>query len=128
MVLEMVDGGIIDIVTDNYCKDPGCETCGWGSVYTNDIEFILTKNTLYIEIDSEYGYAFNEGFLIKYFASNAGLFASFTEDELINYLKENFKQAISDYEYPIEKKDTIYAYEWCKKRFGDGLKISFNVN
>lgn len=128
MVLKMVDGGIVDIETENYCKDFGCETCGYGSIYTNYIKFILTKNTLTIEVDKEYDYAFSEGFLITYFASNASKFASFTEGEFISYLKNNFRQAVVDYVYPIEKKDTMFCYEWCKEIFEENLKISFEID
>ena len=126
MVLEMMDGGIVDIKYDSYCDNWGCETCGYGSSYINAITIILTSRTLEITLDNEYEYAIEESFLIKYFASNAHLFTTFSEEQFVTYLKENFKEAIVRDLCPRNERDTDDWYEFCLKTHREGLKVSFS--
>lgn len=126
MVLKMVDGGIVDIEYDSYCDSWGCETCGYGSSYINSIVIILTSRTLEITLDNEYEYAMNESFLIKYFASNTHLFTTFSEEQFVTYLKENFKEAIVRDSRPRNEQDTDDWYEFCLKTRREGLKVSFS--
>ena len=126
MVLKMVDGGIVDIKYDSYCDSWGCETCGYGSSYINAIEIALTTRTLEITLDNEYEYAMKESFLIKYFASNAHLFTTFSEEQFVTYLKDNFKEAIVRDLHPRNERDTDDWYEFCLKTRREGLKMSFS--
>ena len=126
MVLKMVDGGIVDIKYDSYCDSWGCETCGYGSSYINSIMFVLTSHTLEITLDNEYEYAMEESFLIKYFASNAHLFTTFSEEQFVAYLKENFKEAIVRDLCPRNECDTDDWYEFCLKSHRERLKVSFS--
>ena len=53
-LIEMVDGGIINVTDDMICDVHGCPTCNYGGHYTNYVEIELSKNVLNIKFSGMY--------------------------------------------------------------------------
>lgn len=54
-IIELLNGALIDI-NDGCFYQPGCPTCDYGSIYTRQIDFILTSCELHIEVNEMYEY------------------------------------------------------------------------
>lgn len=97
MLLQMVDGGILNIKED---KDyiSGCPTCNYGRCYINCFDFQLS--TLYIHIglsqDDEY---LSEGYMMKIILPNVNEIQKMTEKDFSIWLKEQLQKEI---DYKLE--------------------------
>lgn len=87
MLVELVDGGILDITSDNYHYD-GCETCDFGSEYVNEYDIKMTKGVLVVKIEQMYDYALTEGFMMSTMLKNIDNIKEMTENEFVEWLKK----------------------------------------
>ena len=84
IIFNLEDGGIIDFDTGRHYL-PGCPTCDFGSVYSDEIEITMTKYRFYVSIDSMYDYALSDGWLMKTMLRNAEQLHKLTESEFIDW-------------------------------------------
>lgn len=86
-LIDLVDGGIKEINTDTSSMS-GCETCDYGSCYTNKFYVQLTSGELHCEVNQMYEYVFSEDYLMKLFLQNVETIKQFTEKEFIDWLEK----------------------------------------
>ena len=94
MLVELVDGGILDITSDNYHYD-GCETCDFGSEYVNEYDIKMTKGRLKINTNQMYEYALSEGYMMTTMLQNVEYIKKLTENEFVDWLKRTLKKELS---------------------------------
>ena len=94
MLVELVDGGILDITSDNYHYD-GCETCDFGSEYVNEYDIKMTKGRLKINTNQMYEYALSEGYMMTTMLQNVEYIKKLTESEFVDWLKRTLKKELS---------------------------------
>lgn len=92
IIFNLKDGGIIDFDTGRYCF-PGCPTCDYGSVYSDEIELTMTKHRLCVSVDSMYNYALSDGWLMKTMLRNAEQLHKLTESEFIDWFSAQLNTA-----------------------------------
>lgn len=90
-LIKMVDGGLIDIETDQDQEWSGCETCDFGSKYVSNINLYLRKYEVYISLGNMYE-APSIGFLIKILVVRDDIIKTMTELEFIEYVKNAVEQ------------------------------------
>lgn len=101
ILCELKNAAIIKLTTDTEYH-PGCETCDYGSEYINLSNIETTNYNIHIEVNDMFDYAMSEDFWIKFFCQNANMFASFTEEQFIDFLKEEInKKYKNEIEYEI---------------------------
>jgi hypothetical protein len=66
----------------------GCETCDYGSCYTNKFYVQLTSGELKCEVNQMYEYVFSEDYLMKLFIQNVETIKQFKEKEFIDWLEK----------------------------------------
>lgn len=98
MLIEMKDGGILDITSDTW-DSPGCETCDYGSRYVNEWTITMTTGKFYIEIEEMYSYALSEGYMMKLFLNNVNHIQLKTEAEFRAWLEEQVKYDVDSGRY-----------------------------
>ena len=107
-LIEMADGGIIDICDDMECDDYGCPTCGFNGHYTNHMEITLEKNILEIEFGGMYTFDVpNYSDIMKIFTQNNDNIKDMTEEEFVEFLKEELDN-LTCYEIEMSRKEKIY--------------------
>lgn len=86
MMIELTDGGIIDIETD---KDyiAGCPTCDYDSEYINDIIIKTTKFKAMFKISQMYDYVYSD--LLKTILSNIDEIKNMRELSFIMWFIDN---------------------------------------
>lgn len=94
MLVELVDGGILDITSDNYHYD-GCETCDFGSEYVNEYDIKMTKGRLKINTNQMYEYALSEEYMMTTMLQNVEYIKKLTENEFVDWLKRTLKKELS---------------------------------
>ena len=107
-LVKMVDGGIIDICDDMKCDSRGCPTCGFNGHYTNYMEITLEKNILEIEFGGMYTFnvpSYSD--IMKVFTQNNDKIKSMTEEEFIDFLKEELDN-LTCREIEMSRKEIIY--------------------
>lgn len=102
MLVNLVDGGILNITTDNEAFD-GCETCDYGSSYISEFEVSLTTRTVTIKAEKMYEYPLSEGYLIKLFVNNNELIKTMTEEQFVEWLINEVNTKSVNAEYSFEK-------------------------
>ena len=95
MLINMVDGGIIDYKDDCECY-AGCPTCDYGSEYINEIDITLTHHTVHIKLNQMYEYILSEGQMMKLLLGNYNAIQAMTEKEFINWLKSELERIIDE--------------------------------
>lgn len=80
----MIDGGLKDIRTNNWCASDGCSTCGWGRKYVTEVDFILTNSTFSIEFSDSN--VIDQGFLLKFFMNKMEEIKQKTEQEFRDWV------------------------------------------
>ena len=107
IILKLIDGGIIDINTDNdYIS--GCPTCDYGSEYINYIEITTTKFKACFKISRMYDYVYDD--LLKIILPNLDVIKEMGELEFIQWFLNN----------TLEKKEE-------EDSSLDGLKIKYSL-
>lgn len=93
MLLKMIDGGILDITEDrDYIS--GCETCDYGSRYTNYFDIKLTTIKIHIESSMMYEYPLSEGHMMKILLQNTNEIQHMKEGEFSSWLKEKLEKEV----------------------------------
>lgn len=87
MLVELTDGGILDISSDTWSYD-GCETCDYGSEYVNEYIIKMSKGALVVTIEQMYDYALTEGFMMTTLLRNIDNIKEMTENEFVEWLKK----------------------------------------
>jgi hypothetical protein len=96
MLLNLVDGGIVEIYSDQESYG-GCSTCDYGSSYINLYTIKLTKGTIDIKTSKEYEYALTEDYMMKLILSNVEHIKQMEEKEFHRWLKTKIKNDIGSY-------------------------------
>lgn len=119
IVLPMVDGGIIDVSTDNDFSS-GCPTCDFGSCYTNKFDIKMTQGTIRVTCEQMYEYPFqkddddedaeswehgwgnapwSEGDLMKIILPNNDKIKKMTEDEFALWFEDRLREITTSKEF-----------------------------
>lgn len=106
MLLQLKDGGIEDIRTDETCH-PGCPTCDYGSQYINDIKIVLTRHIVRATVTQMYEYLLTSGAFMKLLLQNYDLVRGMTEDEFIAWFRAGLESCCSD---PCNLSHTRFDY------------------
>lgn len=85
MLVKMLDGGILEVNYDSDFTD-GCDTCNYGSEYTQEYFFKLTKGTIHYKASEMYENPFSEGEMMELILSNVDLIKEMSEDGFYNWL------------------------------------------
>lgn len=101
MLLELVDGGIVEILTDTFCYR-GCDTCDYGSSYINEFTILFTDGHVDIEIDEEYEYAVSEDYLMKLFLNNVNEIKQLTEEQVVKWIETKLLEKVADSQLEIK--------------------------
>ena len=88
MLIPMKDGGLIDIKEDSYCTDEGCPTCGYDSKYISDLTLELEGFKLNIEMLDMYSAPCSQQDLMKMLCGNIDKIKNMTQNEFIDFIKE----------------------------------------
>lgn len=103
MILELVDGGILNIIEDHYHYD-GCETCDYGSSYINEITFELTTMNLNVEASQMYDYPLSDGEIMKIMLPNSFDIQKMTESEFVTWFKGKLSLRNHSIKFNVTKK------------------------
>lgn len=103
-IIEMIDGGIIDIETDEWAKSYGCETCGYGGLHVKKMELLMKNMSLLINMEDmyEWGLPSYED-LIRWFDKNTEKIKSMTQDEFVYFIKNNHQFSCDEIKFSIKK-------------------------
>ena len=55
-LIEMINGGIIDIAEDGWTESEGCETCGYGGWHIAELDLKMESCILRIKAGSQYDF------------------------------------------------------------------------
>ena len=91
MLINMVDGGLVDYDDDFYHYD-GCPTCDYGSEYINEVDITLTHYEIHVETNQMYRYVLSEGQMIRLFLSEYNTIQAMTEKEFIDWFKNKLRE------------------------------------
>lgn len=104
MLLKMKNGGMLNITTDEDYSS-GCETCDYGSCYTNYFDIELTTLKIHIESRQMYEYPLSEGAMMKVLLHNVERIKYMPEEEFSTWLIAELQQEVNcDLEYNIKKR------------------------
>lgn len=95
-MIQCKDGEILDFITEKECQR-GCPTCSYGWAYIDRCEIRFTDNTLKCKTEYDNDYLLSEDFWVKLMCSNAQRFASMTQNEIIEFIKESVKQECGEW-------------------------------
>ena len=112
-ILPMVDGGVLDVRTD-YESYGGCNTCNYGSRYTNEFWIEMTQGTIKVECGQMYEFPFqkqggeerydsyietgwghtpwSEGDLMKILLPNNDRIKKMKEEEFVKWFKSELER------------------------------------
>lgn len=89
VLIELKDDLIVDIKIESNYHRGFCETCDFGSVYVQTIEFVTRS---YIcetfEVEEEGGYRFSEAKLMYFLTNNLDKFEEMTREEFFELMKD----------------------------------------
>jgi len=101
LLLQIADGGIVNIEQDNWSSG-GCETCDYGSSYVNELTVYLTKYKITTKVNQMYEYLLSDGDLFKIFLRNIEEIKTMTEIEFIKWFESQIKSYADDNEAGVE--------------------------
>ena len=88
-LINMVDGGLIEV---NYegstCLLSGCETCGYGGYWINNIDITMEHGNISIEIHSMYDDVISEFDFMYIITSNIEIIEGLTEKQFAKWIKD----------------------------------------
>jgi hypothetical protein len=103
-LIELQDGGIIDIKDDYWTEDEGCETCGYGGWHVEELKIIMDDRILKINMGDMYDWNMpSYDTLIKWFDARMNKIKSMTKEEFINFIKQEEIFYMDEIRYYIEK-------------------------
>ena len=94
-IIKLKDNAVIDIKTDNYCYNRGCDTCGYGSDYCKELVVRFDDMDTYTyERHQMYDYdeSFSIGYFIKLFCANIDTFVNMTKEEFKEFIDNKIKE------------------------------------
>ncbi len=102
MLIEMLDGGIVNYEDDCYCYE-GCPTCNYGSQYINEIYITLVHHTIHIKTNQMYEYVLSEGQMVRLFLTEYDTIRNMTETNFVDWIKEKiidiaYEESIEEFE------------------------------
>ena len=106
MILELKDGGIIEIYSDSSYEPSGCETCDWGSRYISNYTFELKTGEIHIGASKSFDYPLSEGYMMKLMLSQVNEIREMTEKEFFDWLVKQLHDDLGE---------IITHYEWLNK-------------
>ena len=98
---KLKDAKVIDFETDEFGYG-GCETCDYGSMYTNKCVIRTTNYVIDIEVSDMYEYAMSADYWVKFFCKNVLKFEEMTEDEFIDFTKKKLEDSFGNLHYSIQ--------------------------
>ena len=103
-IIEMLDGGIIDIKTDEWTKCYGCETCGYGGLHVKIMELKMKGMSLLINMEDMYDWELpSYEDLIHWFDENTEKIKTMTQDEFVYFIKHNHQFSCDEIKFSIKK-------------------------
>ena len=94
-IIKLKDNAVINIKTDNYCYDRGCDTCGYDSDYCTELTITFDDMDTYTyERHQMYHYDenFSIGYFVKLFCSNIDTFANMAKEEFKKFIENKIKE------------------------------------
>ena len=110
VLINMVDGGLISVDYQGLdCISSGCETCGYGGHWINNIEIRMVNGIIDIEMHSMYDWidVIEEDKFMFIITSNIDNIKNMTEKEFAKWIKEqliNSNELDEDYINQLEVK------------------------
>lgn len=89
VLIELVDGWIIEFVDYSWKSSDGCSTCGYGTEYTTDLDIKCIHHTATINTDSDSSLSI--GFILSIILNNLHFIKNMTEEEFIKWFYEKIK-------------------------------------
>ena len=109
VLIKMVDGGLKEVNYDKECIYEGCETCGYGGRWLNNISITMLKGYINIEVPTMYSYDnIDENDFMRILTSNIDKISKMKQKEFAKWLKE---QIIEIYHGDYEDEIKIYYKE-----------------
>jgi len=122
MLVELQDGGIEEIYADSFGMS-GCETCNYGSEYTNEYTIQMTKGTLDIKVNQEYKYALSDGDMMKLMLQKVEEIKVLTEDEFVKWIEEAVGSLVEEKNNGYDYKESNFTYT---PKFPDNKVVLFD--
>ena len=122
MLVELQDGGIEEIFADSFGMS-GCETCNYGSEYTNEYTIQMTKGTLDIKVNQEYEYALSDGDMMKLMLQKVEEIKALTEDEFVKWIEDAVGNLLEEKGISFYDKDSNITYT---PKFPDNKVVLFD--
>jgi len=92
-LIKLVDGAILKIEQDNWCRSGGCDTCGYGAIYISELIFILTNYRVDFELDSDDSHSpLTEEISMKVILPNYDVIREMTEDDFCDWVIAEFSK------------------------------------
>lgn len=89
-ILEMIDGGIKNIITDDWTESNGCPTCGYGGWNITNMTIEMEGFDLIVKAGSEYRISLpTYQDLMIWFGENLESIKEMTQDEFTVFIKES---------------------------------------
>ena len=100
MLVNLKDGCINEIETDNY-YDSGCDTCDYGSRYSNELTVKLNKFEIEVRVIQMYEYAISDDYIMKLMLHNLEHIQKCTEKEFCEWFEEKLTSDFDNVEVRI---------------------------
>lgn len=95
-LIELVDDTLHEIASEQWCASEGCDTCGWGSSYITEINFMFDNCYVHIEDNEAYDYGELSGaFFMKFFIDNLDKIKLMTFDKFLQFTTAELEKVCS---------------------------------
>lgn len=101
-LLKMIDGGLINVIEDNWCESRGCDTCDYGSEYIREFTLVLEGFCLKVQLGDMYCAPYSEKELMMLLCNNTDTIANLTQDDFINFIKDEITKLYNSEKYEYE--------------------------
>ena len=89
-LIKMVDGGLIDVKSDDWCEAEGCHTCQYGSLFMNEITLVMEGIKAVIILGSSYKYYnYSTSDLMKLLCNSVEKISTMTQEEFVEFVVED---------------------------------------
>lgn len=102
MLLELIDGGIVNITSDTDFIPGNCSTCDFGASYVNQFTLSLKTREIHIEAEGNYEYPLSEGHMMKVILPNVDKIKTMTEDEFTKWIEIEIKNLVCGIEFTVK--------------------------
>ena len=87
MLLELVDGGIISIESDDDFIKGCCDTCDYGDTFVNYYSIEMVCHSVEINVSDEDNYALSHGSIMNIILPNIDKIQAMTEKQFIEWIE-----------------------------------------